>query len=456
MLRTGTPGRWRTARVARYLLSPLAAVAYLLLFGAAASQAHAILVRSDPAYPCAESIESGGPRRVRGDPRCLYGAILTESPSQIRLWFSEPVEPFAGGIDVRGPSGALAARGPVRRDGRELSVAVDATDPGTYVVGWRVVSVDTHPTRGSFAFSVGYGSAAPEPAVGSGDLGAVSPLGFVLQVISRWTHFAGFALGFGSVAFLVLVLTPLFVSEPASAQLVVLRLAAAGVVLLLVAEVLSLAAESTSLAAGAGFSPDLLADALGSSFGRVFAQRIAAALLLWTLLAVVRAGSARAVWAVLLVGVGLAVVDGEASHAGTGAPVWLGYLLNAAHVSAMAAWVGGIVSLIFVWAQPEIQGKRPAVLRRFARWARLLLAVLITTGIGMALAHLPHVESLRAAPYGMALTVKLGAVLLAIVAAFVATRSQFERLPRVWKVELGVLAVVLALAGLLVSLPPPR
>ena len=40
-------------------------------------------------------------------------------------------------------------------DGTELRVPLKALPPGTYKVIWRVLSVDTHRTQGSFTFRVG-------------------------------------------------------------------------------------------------------------------------------------------------------------------------------------------------------------------------------------------------------------------------------------------------------------
>jgi methionine-rich copper-binding protein CopC len=37
----------------------------------------------------------------------------------------------------------------------QLTVKLKALPPGTYKVIWRVLSVDTHRTQGSFSFSVG-------------------------------------------------------------------------------------------------------------------------------------------------------------------------------------------------------------------------------------------------------------------------------------------------------------
>ena len=39
----------------------------------------------------------------------------------------------------------------------ELQIGLKPLPPGTYLVSWRVISVDTHPTEGTFTFEVGSG-----------------------------------------------------------------------------------------------------------------------------------------------------------------------------------------------------------------------------------------------------------------------------------------------------------
>jgi len=86
------------------------------------------------------------------------GGTVKSSPSEIRLHFSEDVEPHFSTI-------ALATA-----DGRTLNLDHPMTAPndpktliskvpetlsaGTYRVTWHAVSVDTHKTQGSFNFTV--------------------------------------------------------------------------------------------------------------------------------------------------------------------------------------------------------------------------------------------------------------------------------------------------------------
>jgi copper resistance protein C len=79
-------------------------------------------------------------------------------PSEIRLEFSEGVEPRFSGISLAGPAGASASIGKPKAEGadkRTLVVPITiALQAGVYTVHWHAVSVDTHHTQGTFQFTV--------------------------------------------------------------------------------------------------------------------------------------------------------------------------------------------------------------------------------------------------------------------------------------------------------------
>ena len=79
------------------------------------------------------------------------------APSEIRITFSEGIEPKFSGVALSGPGGAVptgkASVAP--GDDKQLIVKVGKTlAPGTYTVKWHAVSVDTHHTQGDFDFTV--------------------------------------------------------------------------------------------------------------------------------------------------------------------------------------------------------------------------------------------------------------------------------------------------------------
>ncbi|HEV1999418.1 MAG TPA: CopD family protein, partial [Xanthobacteraceae bacterium] len=309
-------------------------------------------------------------------------------------------------------------------EGNQLTVAL--TTPGiegTYAVVWTVVASDTHPSRGELTFSVGHVSPVKAPGLGGGDVGLVSPLGLLLQALGRWLHFAGYALGFGAAIY------ALFVARDPRP----LRLAGAGVVLLLVAEPLALLAQTASFDPAQTFDGDALTGALASPFGRVLGLRVAAALGLWAVLGALRQAP-RLRWAIPALGIALAIVDATAAHATPALPQPLGLALNALHVSAMGVWVGGLAAFLL---SPS---------RRFGRVAAWSTGLLVASGAALALLHFSNPLGTMTTAYGGVLLVKLP---LVAVALWLASRGR-----RRW--ELGALMTVLAVAALLVSLPPPR
>ena len=415
---------------------------------------HAVLVRSEPAA----------------------GAVLPAEPGVVRLWFSEPVQPVSTGIVVLDPAGRRLSRGVAQANGVTLSASLAPAGEGTYFVRWQVISSDTHPLEGQLSFSVGHPSRGAEGF--DGNAGG-SSLGLALQVVARWLHFAGYALGFGTLAFGLVVLRPLGIVTQGNSERQLKWLVSGGIALLLVAELVALLAQVISLGAGSSFAPsatEIAGDALASGFGRVLSQRLGAALLLWVIVGIGESLGASAedeakeqsqagasggreqripLIVAMVVGLALAVVDGEASHAVNVEPVWFGLTVNALHLAAMGLWLGGLLALLAIWDAKELRGRRGAVVARFGGIAVSALVILGITGAVMAWEQIQRLPNLIATAYGRTLIAKVLAVAGVLLLAFVATRAREERRSRWWTLEAVGVMVVLALAGLLASLPPP-
>ena len=112
----------------------MVALATLLLLGSAAS-GHAFLDRAEP--------------RV--------GSTVRAAPAEVRVWFTERLEPAFSTLEVVNERGERVDTGPTRVDETSpatLRVSLKRIEPGTYRVKWRVLSVDTHVTEGDFTFRV--------------------------------------------------------------------------------------------------------------------------------------------------------------------------------------------------------------------------------------------------------------------------------------------------------------
>jgi copper transport protein len=384
--------------------------------------------------------------------------VLRQAPRSVRLFFNERVDLVGRGVRVLSPSGRRVEGGPAQVSRAEVSVKVDAAEPGTYIVIWRVVASDTHPAQGTFAFSVGRPSSPPAGRAGVGGA-AGSTAGIVLQALARALHFAGYALSFGVFAFRQLALVPLSLTNDPTSERRVWRLVGAGVLVLLIAEPLALVAQSTSLGGEGAVDLEVVGGALDSSFGRVLAQRLGAAVLLWVLIGAARnahLGPAETAWAVLPLGAAVALIDGQAAHSTGTHPVWLGLGINMLHEAAMGLWLGGVLGLLAVSHAPGAASRRHEIVSRVTQTAAVSVAVLMITGTGMGLQHLTGVRDLAATPYGRTLTMKLCVLGAGFAAAWAAASTAAEGRTRWWMGEAAALLCLLALAGLLVSLPPPR
>jgi copper resistance protein C len=78
-------------------------------------------------------------------------------PSEIRLEFSEGVEPKFSKVSLTGPNGAVPL-GAAKTEPSNQAVLIvpiaKALSAGAYTVHWQAVSVDTHHTQGTFEFTV--------------------------------------------------------------------------------------------------------------------------------------------------------------------------------------------------------------------------------------------------------------------------------------------------------------
>ncbi len=80
------------------------------------------------------------------------------SPAEIRLKFTEGLEPKFSGLTLGAENGAAQPLGGIGVDPSDNSVMIAKVGkplaPGVYTVKWHAVSVDTHHTQGAFTFTV--------------------------------------------------------------------------------------------------------------------------------------------------------------------------------------------------------------------------------------------------------------------------------------------------------------
>jgi methionine-rich copper-binding protein CopC len=83
------------------------------------------------------------------------GNSVATAPREVTLYFTQKLEPAFSTVTVTGPVGQRVDAGKARVNGSQISVSLKGGGAGTYHVNWRVLSVDTHTTDGSFTFQVG-------------------------------------------------------------------------------------------------------------------------------------------------------------------------------------------------------------------------------------------------------------------------------------------------------------
>ncbi|WP_428423479.1 copper resistance CopC family protein [Methylibium sp.] len=115
----------------------------LLLGVVGTALAHAALVKAEPAQRTS----------------------LTKAPTQLRLWFSERLEPaYAEATLTKEGAREPIAAGKAKVDPNEpklLVLELPALEPGRYVVKYRVLSVDGHTVDYGYTFSVTGGPTKP-------------------------------------------------------------------------------------------------------------------------------------------------------------------------------------------------------------------------------------------------------------------------------------------------------
>jgi methionine-rich copper-binding protein CopC len=87
----------------------------------------------------------------------MPNAVLTSSPPQVRIKFSESLVAAFSALELKDGAGRAVAVGANvdPKDNSELVALVRATlSPGTYTVSWRAVGDDTHHVSGVYRFEV--------------------------------------------------------------------------------------------------------------------------------------------------------------------------------------------------------------------------------------------------------------------------------------------------------------
>ena len=296
------------------------------------------------------------------------GAIVAESPAELRLIFSEVLEAQVTSLDVVAQDGTsiLRAAGEIDpEDPYALVVVAPKLADGIYSLTWRTLStVDGHTAEGSFTFGVGAGQEAPAQAAGGGMTHTETD---AIGVIGRWLTYLGLLLALGVAVFHRVVIREGFM------PMRLIRLLAAGMA------ISAAATMAVAVASGleAGSVPDYL---LGTRNGGLqLARATVAALGAGVLLVAPARLSGLVAAASGLVGIILLIVSGHAAALPGPGPVIGGVV----HVAGAAVWIGGLAGLMALILRPSLLTSqvRPLLRTYVPRFSALALVSIGLVGL---------------------------------------------------------------------------
>jgi copper transport protein len=374
-------------------------------------------------------------------------SVLAQAPKTVQLRFNEAVTPAV--ISLIDALGRTRDDAGVRTVGDTIVVALPENLPrGTQVVSYRVISEDGHPVAGSLVFSIG---AATAPTATSTNASSINGLIW----LARIGIYLGLLAGVGGAFFAAWIGPERAGSKVTVAALVVGLFSALASLGLQGLDLLNLSLGDIATpapwraAAATSLAPSLLI-AIAAMAVSIMARRNASA------------SVARLLTAFALAGVGVSLA--ASGHAATAPPQWLTRPAVFLHGVGVAFWVGALVPLAaMAWTSAD--GLLP-VLNRFSRAAVPVVAVLVLTGLTLAIIQLERFRALIETKYGLILSIK---IVLVIVLLGLAALNRFRLTPKLaldplntrplvrsilleWVVAVGILTVV---AGWRFT-PPPR
>ncbi len=201
--------------------------------------------------------------------------------------------------------------------------------------------------------------------------------------------------------------------------------------------------------------PTLLAD---TTWGHGWSQLTMACLL--ASVALVLAMGRTASLLLLVASLGVAAALGGLGHAAADEQWPVGArLLDAMHVAAMGAWIGGLLTTLLITRVPAF-ALRDAAWRTFSRTATVMAPVTVLTGVGsgarLLLGAMP--AAILASDYGRLLLLKSALVMGALVIGAMQRRrigrGTAPVTRRMW-VEIGVATAVVLVTAVLTGTEPP-
>lgn len=421
------------------------------------------------------------------------GAVLDTVPGEIRLVFTEAPQLSVSSIRLLASDGSALPLGALFIDpdsANELvaKIPVERLLGGRYTVVWRTASADGHPMEGRFDFTIAAGAiglvtaapappssepsaASPESSAQRAALSAAQPTELDIEspiyIAVRWLGYAALLGLIGAVVFALFV-APRVPSIEADAVRGAARVAVVASAVLVVAWVARLVAQSYALR-GAGIG----AIVQGTTWGHAWIVGAAAALVALGASVLAQRGENRAGWVVAAIAALAAAVSLPLSGHAVATPRLsaLAVTADALHILGAGGWLGTLLVTVIAGIPVTLRGERgtrgreaSALVNAFSPVALWCAAFLVATGVVAAWLHLGSLPALWQSRYGQILLIKLAAIVVLLVVAFInwrilrpalGTDAATKRIRGSAITEVALAVLVLAVTAVLVATPPP-
>ena len=410
-------------------------------------------------------------------------AEVDTPPAQLRLVYDETVEPRFAVVSVTDAAAHQQVDGPVHRSASnpyELDAPLKRSAEGWYLVFWRVISADGHPVRGAFLYRIGPNPGPPPQFV----IPSLSETAVTPGLIAlRWLTFLSAMAAIGLFVLRTVIARPVVARVPETRLRAVSIAFGIAVAIGLVATPIYVLLATAQFALRSFWSIGALVPLMDvSAFGRGYLRfellfalfTLAAAAAIW----LDRPKRARrsvagllSLWGALLAAGALLLVPGAAGHAAQTSPRTLALVLDWLHLASGSLWVGGLIGLLVLWSSLPVARRAAGLVvcvPRFSNAAFVSVVVLLGSGIGAAVLHLPTLATLWQTGYGKTIIIKASLLLAAMLLAAVnllRTKPALAReatstraavlLRRLVAGEVVLVSSAVVAAAVLSSYPPP-
>jgi len=411
-------------------------------------------------------------------------AVLAQSPTQVELLFSEPLETNLSTIKVYDSDGAIVDAGDSSVDSNNperMTISLPSLPDGIYSVAWQVLSqTDGHLTAGSFPFAVGNISASTLPEEQQTTRLPISAL------IAKWLLLASSALLAGQFVSIFFIWDPALKSNPEEPGLSnrlslvwdeIYKIGLIGALLAIGLGILAQAGQTTGHELAFPWSKEAGQVLAETRLGVTWLVRMA---LVLTGFWFVR--SRKVAWkqpARFVTSLALLLTISLTSHAATEVHPVLPVGSDWLHLITMSFWFGGLAHLITGMAVLRKTGERLrtdvtySVARRFSTMALPSVGILGLTGLYSAVLRVGSISALLNTLYGHALLFKqifVGALLLIAAVNLliispglqrdslqdVSNSKFFQRFGKTVLTEVVLACFLLASVTLMTYLPPAK